>query len=84
MCEDECAVVSNEDNDTNENISRDIGGRPVGTTIVSKHKNYLHRVKFRNDISINYTVEKRSLPYGKRLRLYILMMSIVVLCSSDV
>ena len=39
MYEDECAVVSNEDNDTNNNFSRDRGGRPVGTTIVSKHEN---------------------------------------------
>ena len=34
MDEDECAVVSNENNDTNANFSRDRGGRPVGTTIV--------------------------------------------------
>ena len=34
MDEDECVVVSNEDNDTNANFSRDRGGRPVGTTIV--------------------------------------------------
>ena len=40
MDEDECAVVSNEDNDTNSNFSRDRGGRPVGTTIVCKHGNY--------------------------------------------
>ena len=39
MDEDECAVVSNEDNDTNTNFSRDRGGRPVGTTIVCKYEN---------------------------------------------
>ena len=39
MDEDECAVVYNEDNDTNSNFSRDRGGRPVGTTIVCKHEN---------------------------------------------
>ena len=34
MDEDEYAVVSNEDNNTNANFSTDRGGRPVGTTIV--------------------------------------------------
>ena len=67
MDEDECAVVSNEDNDTNANFSRDRGGRPVGTTIVCKHENELRRVKVYNDISINFAFEKRALPYGKRL-----------------
>ena len=38
MDEDECAVVSNEDNDTNANFSRDRGGSPVGTMIVCKYK----------------------------------------------
>ena len=41
---DECAVVSNEDNDMNANFSRDRGGRPVGTTILCKHENELCRV----------------------------------------
>ena len=45
MDEDECVVVSNEDNDTNANFSRDRGGRPVGTTIICKHENKLRRVK---------------------------------------
>ena len=31
--EDECAIVSNEDNDTNDNFSRNRGGRHVVTTI---------------------------------------------------
>ena len=39
MYEDERGIVSNEDNDTNDNFSRDTGGYPVVTTIVSKHKN---------------------------------------------
>ena len=30
MDKDECAVVSNEDNDTNADFSREKGGRPVG------------------------------------------------------
>ena len=38
MYEDECAVVSNEDNGMDDNFSRNRGGRPVGTTIVSKHE----------------------------------------------
>ena len=67
MDEDECAVVSNEDNDTNANFSRDRGGRPVGTTIVCKHENELRRVKVYNDITMKFAVEKRALPYGKRL-----------------
>ena len=54
MDEDECAVVSNKDNDTNTNFSRDRGGRPVGTTIVCKHENELRRVKVYNDISIKF------------------------------
>ena len=61
--EDECALVSNENNDTNDTFSRDRGGRPVGTTIISKHENELHRIKVYNGISIKYTVEKRSLTY---------------------
>ena len=36
MYKDECDVVFNEDNDTNDNFSRDRGDHPVGTTIVSK------------------------------------------------
>ena len=60
MYEDECTVVSNEDNDTNDNFSIDRIGRPVGNTIVSKHENELRRVKVHNDISITYVVEKRS------------------------
>ena len=67
MYEDECTVVSNENNATNDNFSRDRDGRLVGTTIVSKHENKLRRVKVHNDISMKYTVERRSLPYGKRL-----------------
>ena len=66
MYKDECVVVSNEDNDMNDNFSRDRGGRPVVTTTVSKYENELRRVKVHNDISIKYTVEKRSLPYSKR------------------
>ena len=62
MYEDECTVVSNEDNDTNDNFSIDRIGRPVGNTIVSKHENELRRVKVHNDISITYVVEKRSFP----------------------
>ena len=65
MDEDECTVVSNEDNDTNANFSRDRGGRPVGTTIVCKHENELRRVKVHNYITMKYVVEKRALPYGK-------------------
>ena len=34
MDEDEYVVVSNEDNNTNANFSRDRGGHPVETTIV--------------------------------------------------
>ena len=67
MYEDECVVVSNEDNDTNDDFSKDRGGRPVGSTVVFKHENELRRVKVHNDISIKYTVEKRSLPRGTRL-----------------
>ena len=67
MYEDECVVVSNEDNDTNENFNRDRGGCPVGTMAVSKHGNELRRVKAHNEINIKYAMEKRSLPYGKRL-----------------
>ena len=67
MYEDECVVVSNEDNDTNDNISRDKGGHSVGTTIVSKHENKLRRVKVHNDINMKHIVENRSLSYGKRL-----------------
>ena len=53
MDEDECVVVSNEDNDTSAKFSRDRGGRPVGTTIVCKHENELRRVKVYNDITMN-------------------------------
>ena len=67
MYEDEWAVVSNEDNYTNDNFSRDRGVHPVGTTIVTKQENELRRVKVHNDISMKYAVEKRSLYYGKRL-----------------
>ena len=67
MYEDECVVVSNDDNGMNDNFSRDRDDRPVGTTIVPKHENELCRVKNHNDISMKYTVEKRSLSYGKRL-----------------
>ena len=35
--------------------------------VVSKHVNKLRRVKVYNEINIKYVVEKRSLPYGKRL-----------------
>ena len=52
MYEDECNVVFNENNDTNDNLIIDIGGRPVVTTIVSKHENEICRVKVHNDISI--------------------------------
>ena len=65
MDEDECVVVSNEDNNTNANFSRDRGGRPVGTTIVCKHENELRRAKVHNDITMKYAVEKKLLPYGK-------------------
>ena len=64
---DECVLVSNEDNDTNDTFSRDRGNRPVRTTIIFKHENELHRIKVHNDISIKDTAEKRSLTYGKRL-----------------
>ena len=67
MDKDECAVVSNEDNDTNADFSREKGGRPVGTTIVCKHENELRCVKVHNDITMKYALEKRPLPYGKRL-----------------
>ena len=67
MDEDECAIASNKDNNTNANFSRDRGGRPVGTAIVCKHENELRRVKVDNDITMKYAVEKRLLPYGKRL-----------------
>ena len=67
MYEGECAIVSNEDNDTIDKFSRDRCDRPVGTTIVSKHENELRRVKVHNDISMKYSVEKRSLSYSKRL-----------------
>ena len=53
MYEDECTVVSNEDNDTNDKFSRDRCGHPVGTAIVSKQENELRRVKVHNNISIN-------------------------------
>ena len=66
--EDECVVVFNEDNDTNNNFSRDRGGGcPIGTTIVFKHENELRRVKTHNDIRSKYGVEKGSLPHSKRL-----------------
>ena len=48
-------------------MSRDRGGRSVGTTIVCKHENELRRVKVHNDITMKYAEEKRLLPYGKRL-----------------
>ena len=64
--ENEFAVVSNEDNDTNVNFSRDRDGHPVGTTIVCKHENELRRVEVHNDNTMKYTIEKRLLPYGKR------------------
>ena len=67
MYEGECAIVSNEDNDTIDKFSRDRCDRPVGTTIVSKHENELRRVKVHNDISMKYSVENKSLSYGKRL-----------------
>ena len=65
--EDKCDVVSNIDNDMDDNFSRNRGGHPVGTTIVSKHEIELRRVKVHNDISIKYAFEKRSLPYDKIL-----------------
>ena len=46
MYEDECTLVSNEYNDTNDNFSRDKCGIPVGTTIVYKHENELRVSKF--------------------------------------
>ena len=64
---DECDIVSNEDNDMDDNFSRNRGGRPVGTTIVFKHEFELRRVKVQNNISVKYAFGKRSLPYGKRL-----------------
>ena len=64
---DECDIVSNEDNDMDDNFSRNRGGRPVGTTIVFKHEFELRRVKVQNNISVKYVFGKRSLPYGKRL-----------------
>ena len=67
--EDEWPVVSNEDNDTNTNFSRHRGGCPVGTTIACKYENDLCRVKVHNDNTMKCAVEKRLLPYGKRLRL---------------
>ena len=67
MDEDECAVVSNKDNDTNTNLGRDRGGRLIGTTIVYKHESELRRVKVHNDVNSKYAVEKRLLSYGKML-----------------
>ena len=62
MYRNEYDVVSNEDNNIDDNFSRNRGGRPVGTTIVSKHEIELRRVKVHNDSSIKYAFEKRSLP----------------------
>ena len=58
MDEDECVVVSNEDNDTNANLSRDRSGRPIGTTIVCKHENELRRVEVHNDTTMKHAVEE--------------------------
>ena len=68
MDKDECVVVSNENNDTNDNLSRNKGSRPIRTTTVCKHKNELRRIKVHNNIIMKYVVQKISLPYGKRLR----------------
>ena len=57
MDEDECAIVSKEDNYTNSNFSRDRGGCPVGITIAHKLENKLRRVKFHNGITMKYVVE---------------------------
>ena len=72
MDEDEYVVVSNEDNNTNVNFSRDRVGRPVGTTIfgttiVWKHENKLRRFKVHNNITMKYAIEKGALYNGKRL-----------------
>ena len=56
MYEDDCVVVYNEDNDTNNNFSKNKGGRPIGSTIVFKQKIELYRVKIYNDISIKCAV----------------------------
>ena len=56
MYEDDCVVVYNEDNDTNNNFSKNKGGRPIGSTIVFKQEIELYRVKIYNDISIKCAV----------------------------
>ena len=52
MYEDDCVVVYNEDSDTNNNFSKNKGGRPIGSTIVFKHEIEPYRVKIHNGISI--------------------------------
>ena len=47
--------------------SRQKGGRPVEISIVPKHKTELRRVKARNNVSMKFTLGKRSLPCGKIL-----------------
>ena len=67
MNEEECVIVSNKDNYTNGNFSRDRGENLFWTTIVFKYENNLRCIKVHNDISVKYTVEKKPLSYGKRL-----------------
>ena len=51
----------------NDEYIRQKHRHPVGTWIIFKDKTYLRHVKVHSDISIRYTLGKRSLPHGKIL-----------------
>ena len=65
--DDECHLVSNKKFNENYDYSGQKDGCLVRSSIVSKHKTEVRRVKVHNDISIKYALEKRSITCGKRL-----------------
>ena len=67
MSEDNGGLVSNEDDNMNDEYIRQKHRHPVGTWIIFKDKTDLCHVKVHSDISIRYTLGKRSLPHGKIL-----------------
>ena len=59
--DDECNLVSNENQNENESESyddsRQKGGRPVGCSIASEYETELRRIKVYNNISMKYAFE---------------------------
>ena len=65
--DDDYRLVSNKNENESESYddSRQKGGRPVGSSIVTKHETELRSVKLHNNISIRYALEKSSPPVLK-------------------